>query len=136
MTTNRLANELLDLEKQFWEAMKERDSDTAMRLTADECILTGAQGVSSIKKQALGDMLQNAPYELHTYELKDPVVREIQDDIAILAYNVHEELTVDGKPVKLDAADSSTWIKRDGQWRCVLHTEAITGDPFGRDRQS
>lgn len=136
MTMNRLANELLDLEKQFWEAMKERDVDTAMQLTADECILTGAQGVSNIKKQALGDMLQNAPYELHAYELKDPVVREIQDDVAILAYNVHEELTVDGKPVKLDAADSSTWIKRDGQWRCVLHTEAISGDPFGRDRRA
>ena len=136
MTTNRLANELLDLEKQYWEALKEKDVDTAMQLTADECILTGAQGVSNIKKQALGDMLQNAPYELHAYELKDPVVREIQDDIAILAYNVHEELTVDGKPVKLDAADSSTWIKRDGQWRCVLHTEAISGDPFGRDRRA
>jgi len=32
------------------------------------------------------------------------------DDVAILAYKVHEELTVDGKPVKLDAADASAAI--------------------------
>jgi hypothetical protein len=47
---------------------------------------------------------------------------------------VHEDLIVDGKPVSLDAADSSTWVKRDGQWKCAMHTEAILGDPFGRDR--
>jgi hypothetical protein len=36
---------------------------------------------------------------------------------------------------KLDAADSSTWVRRNGRWLCALHTEAILGDPFGRDRQ-
>jgi hypothetical protein len=54
---------------------------------------------------------------------------------AAVAYQVHEELTVDGKPVTLDAADSSTWVRRDRRWLCALHTEAIAGDPFGRDRQ-
>jgi hypothetical protein len=46
---------------------------------------------------------------------------------------VHEDLTVDGKPVTLDAAESSTWVRRDGRWACAMHTEAIAGDPFGRD---
>jgi hypothetical protein len=41
---------------------------------------------------------------------------------------------VDGKAVTLDAADASTWVRRDGRWRCALHTESIQGDPFGRDR--
>jgi len=47
---------------------------------------------------------------------------------------VHEELTVEGKPVTLDAADASTWVRRDGRWVCALHTESLRGDPFGRDR--
>jgi uncharacterized protein DUF4440 len=81
-------------------------------------------------------MVTNAPYVLHDFELKGDVqVRQIGDDVAILAYKVHEELTVDGKPVKLDAADASTWVRRDGRWLCALHTEAIAGDPFGRDRK-
>jgi len=47
---------------------------------------------------------------------------------------VHEELTVEGKPVTLDAADSSTWVRRDGHWLCAAHTETLSGDPYGRDR--
>jgi hypothetical protein len=136
MANTTLGNELLDLEKQYWQAMKEKDVDTAMRLTDVECIVAGAQGVERVNRQALSDMLKNAPYTLHDFELKDPEVRQIRDDVAILAYKVHEELTVDGKPVKLDAADASTWVRRDGRWLCALHTESIAGDPFGRDRST
>jgi hypothetical protein len=57
------------------------------------------------------------------------------DDIAVLAYNVREEATVDGKRVTLDAADASTWRRRDGHRVCALHTESLKGDPWGRDRQ-
>ena len=44
-------------------------------------------------------------------------------------------VTVDGEPVSLEAADVSTWVRRDGRWLCALHTESLAGDPFGRDRQ-
>jgi len=136
MANSTLAKELLDLENQYWQAIKEKDTDAAMRLTDDECLVTGAQGVGRVSRQTLSEMLKNAPYTLHSFELKDAEVRQLRDDVAILAYKVHEDLTVEGRPVKLDAADASTWVRRDGQWRCALHTEAIAGDPFGRDRKS
>ena len=81
-------------------------------------------------------MLQATSYTLDRFVLKDGAqVRLLRDDVAIVAYQVHEELPVEGKPVTLDAADPSTWVRRDGRWLCALHTEAIAGDPFGRDRQ-
>jgi uncharacterized protein (TIGR02246 family) len=136
MAGKHLEKELLELEKQYWQAIKEKDVEAAMRLTDEECIVTGAQGVGKINRQAMAQMVTNAPYVLHDFELKGDVqVRQIGDDVAILAYKVHEELTIDGKPVKLDAADASTWVRRDGRWLCALHTEAIAGDPFGRDRK-
>jgi hypothetical protein len=55
------------------------------------------------------------------------------DDIAVLAYNVREEATVDGKRVTLDAADASTWRRRDGHRVCALRGGAI-GSPPGRHR--
>ena len=134
MPNTTLGKELLDLENQYWQAIKEKDADAAIRLTDEECIVTGAQGVGRVNRQGLSEMLKNAPYTLHDFELKDAEVRQIRDDVAVLAYKVHEELTVDGKPVKLDAADASTWVRRDGRWLCALHTESIAGDPFGRDR--
>jgi hypothetical protein len=136
MATMTLEKELLELERQYWQAIKDKDVDTAMRLTDDPCIVTGAQGIGSIDRKSLGSMMKAARYTLNTFEVKDDArVRVLGNDVAILAYNVHEELTVEGKPVTLDAADASTWVRRDGHWVCALHTESIVGDPFGRDRR-
>jgi uncharacterized protein (TIGR02246 family) len=137
MGTKTIEAELLELEKRYWQAIKDRDVDAAMRLTDDPCIVTGAQGVGRIDRQTLAAMLKAAPYTLHRFEVKDDAqVRLLRDDVAIVAYTVREELTVEGKPVTLEAADSSTWVRRDGAWLCALHTEAIAGDPFGRDRHA
>jgi uncharacterized protein (TIGR02246 family) len=135
MASTSLEKELLGLEKQFWQALKDRDVDAAMRLTDDSCIVVGPQGVALISRQALGDMMKDAPYSLDAFDLDDAQVRVLSDDAAVLAYKVHVEQTVEGEPVSMDAADASSWIKRDGRWVCALHTEAILGDPFGRDRQ-
>ncbi len=137
MEKRTVENELLELEQEYWQAIQDKDIDAAMRLTDDTCIVTGAQGVGRIDRQRLGKMMQGANYTLERFELgKDPQVAFLSDDIALLAYKVHEELTVEGKPVALDAADASIWIRRNGQWRCAMHTESLVGDPFGRDRQA
>jgi ketosteroid isomerase-like protein len=136
MTTQTIEAELLELEKRFWQALKDNDVDTAARLTDYPCIVTGAQGVGAIDQKTFTEMMKAATYTLDRFEIKDGAeVRQVRDDVAIVAYQVHEELTVDGKPVKFDAADSSTWVRSDGGWKCVSHTESILGDPFGRDRR-
>jgi hypothetical protein len=110
--------------------------DAALRLTDEPSIITGAQGVALIDRTTLGTMMKSPAYTLNQFLLKDGAhVRLLTNDVAIVAYTVHEELTVDGKPVTLDAADSSTWVRREGRWICALPTEAIAEDPFGRDRQ-
>jgi hypothetical protein len=131
-----LEKELLELENQYWRAMQNGDSKTATRLSADPCIVTGAQGVGQVDRKTMGKLLDSAKWKLDRFTLLDPVVRALTDDVAVIAYKVHEELTVDGKVVTFDAADSSTWVRLDGQWVCAVHTEAIAGDPFGRDRMT
>lgn len=128
-------DELLELEQDFWQAIKDRDAAAVVRLSDDPCTLTGAQGVSHIDGKTLARMVKGAEYTLEDFAISDADVRLIHDDVAVVAYNVHEELTVDGKPVKLDAAEASTWVRRNGRWVCALHTEAVRGDPFGRDRK-
>jgi hypothetical protein len=127
--------ELVKLERQFWQALKDKDAATAVRLTDFPCIVTGAQGVGRIDHDGFAKMIQNAPYTIDRADLSDVQVRLVGADVAIVAYKVHEELIVDGQPVTLDAADSSTWVRHGGQWTCAAHTEALIGDPFGRDRR-
>jgi len=135
MTDGPIEAKLMDYEKQYWQAIKDRDVPAAMRLTDDPCIITGAQGVARITKTAFAGILQAGDWTLHEVTLSDMQLRLLGDDVAIIAYKVKELLTVDGKPLTIEAADSSTWIRREGQWMCALHTEALLGDPFGRDKR-
>jgi hypothetical protein len=135
MTDGPIEAKLLDYEKQYWQAIKDRDVPAAMRLTDDPCIITGAQGVARITRTAFAGMLQAGGWTLHEFTLTDVQVRLLGDDVAVLAYKVKELLTVDGKSLTVEAADSSTWIRREGEWMCALHTEALLGDPFGRDKR-
>jgi ketosteroid isomerase-like protein len=135
MSTQTAEKELVQLEKQYWQALKEKDVETAVRLNDDPAIVTGAQGVVSLGPDAFKGMMMDSSWSLHDYDLSDMQVQLLSDDVAIVAYKVTENLTVEGKPVKIEAADSSTWVRRGGRWVCALHTEAIAGDPWGRDRR-
>lgn len=135
MPEKTIEAQLIDLEKQYWQAIKDKDVQAAMRLTDDPCIVTGAQGVARITQKAFAAMLQAGGWTLHSFDFTDVEVRVLGDETAIVAYKVKEVLTVDGKPITFEAADSSTWVRREGQWVCALHTEAVLGDPFGRDRR-
>src|SRR5262245_6052225 len=133
--TQAIEDELLALEKRYWQALKDNDVQAALELTDDPCIVTGAQGVANLSKDNMAGMMRSANYRLDDFYINSDVqVRQLSDDTAVLAYNVRERLTVDGKTVTMEAADASTWVRRDGRWLCALHTESLKGDPFGRDR--
>lgn len=137
MDRTRVEKELLELERRYWQAIMEKDVEAAMQLTDDPCIIIGSQGIALVDRHTLQGMMKAAPWTLRAFDLSDEAqVRLLRDDVAIVAYKVREELTVEGKPVVLEAADSSTWVLKNGRWVCALHTEAISGDPFGRDCRS
>ena len=127
-----LHQELLALEHRYWNAIKEKNAAVAARLSDDPCIVVGAQGVGELSRSALSKMLNGATYELNEFSLENVHVRSLNGDVAVIAYTVHEHLTVEGKNVELKAFDSSVWMKRGGEWVCVAHTESPAGDPFGR----
>jgi Domain of unknown function (DUF4440) len=135
MATATVEKELLDLERQYWQAIKEKDVDGALRLTEFPCVVAGARGVRQVDRQMFTSMMKDAPWTLREFSLEDAQVRLLSKDVAVVAYKVHEDMIVEGKPLALDASDTSTWVRRDGRWTCAVHTEAIAGDSFGRDRQ-
>jgi uncharacterized protein (TIGR02246 family) len=130
--------ELLDVEKRFWDAMKRKDAHAAEQMTDDDCIIVGAQGVSQIDRKTMAKLTTEGQWELeqYTFDSTTSRVRFISDDVAIVAYKVDERVVVDGTTLPLAANDSSVWVRRDGKWLCALHTESLAGDPYGRDRQA
>ena len=128
--------ELVEVERRFWNAMKEKDAAAASELTDEQCVIVGAQGVSAIDAKTMAKLTSEGQWELEQYSFDEQKrqIRFLTDDIAIVAYPVRERVIVDGETLPVVANDSSVWVRRDGQWRCALHTESLAGDPFGRDK--
>src|SRR5262245_47325162 len=137
MATKTMERTLLELENSYWRALRDKDVDAALEMTAEPCLIVGAQGVSRIDKATYERMMRDASWEIVDFKIGDDAyVEMLGRNAAVVAYSVHEDINVEGQPMSIDAAESSTWIRRDGRWMCVLHTESVLGDPFGRDRQS
>jgi ketosteroid isomerase-like protein len=131
-----IKKEILDLETRFWNSMKSKDVDAALQRAADPCIVTGPQGVSTVDKETFTKMMSTAKWDLGDFIIDNVQVQQLGEDVAIIGYKVHEDITVDGSRLALEAADTSTWVRRNGNWVCAMHTESLIGDPFGRDRQT
>ncbi len=129
-----LNEEMLGLERSYWNAVQRKDSATASKLSDEHCIVVGARGVGDIDRAQLANMLDQAKYELTHYAFDDKTiqVRKLTEDVAIVAYGVREDLVVDRKRQSVEAFDASVWVRRGNTWLCALHTESIKGDPFGR----
>lgn len=123
---------LLALETRYWNAIKDKDADTAAALSEEPCLIVGAQGISELSRAKLRTLLQGASYELRDFSIEDLRLRPLGEDLVAVAYQVSESLVVDGQAIRLQAFDTSLWARREGQWRCVMHTESLAGDPFGR----
>lgn len=127
--------EFMELERRYWKAIQEHDVKTAKELTDFPCIVAGPQGVGKIDEATFAAMMEAEGARLERFELKEGArVSRLGDDVAVVAYEAHEDLTVEGRPISLDVAETSTWVRKDGRWVCAQHSEAIEGDPFGRDR--
>ena len=129
---SKTATELMSLEQRYWNAIRDRDGDTAASLSDDSCLVVGAAGVGEIDRPELTQMVDGAPWELREFSIEDVHVRQLAPNVVLTAYKVKEELVVDGKTIELEAYDSSVWVREGDRWVCALHTESPAGDPFGR----
>ena len=118
---------ILNLEKQYWEAMKRRDGDAAARLTSDPCVVVGPQGIMEVDQKSIAGMVKDSSFELQEYELdeKSANVQMIGRNVAISTYPVHERMLRDGKPESMDAYNTSVWVRKDGGWACAAHAETL-----------
>ena len=116
------------LERTFWQSMVEKDADRAMKMIADECLITGPQGTMRSDPADYKRMTEQGDWELDDFEFSDIEVIFPRDDTAIIAYKVHQTGSMKGREMDLNCADSTTWVKDGDDWKCALHTETILGE--------
>lgn len=120
------SRQLIELEKKFWQSLVDDDADTAIGMLAEPALMVSAHGAMKFDHAAYRKMAEEGTNVLTSYELGDMEVMFPTDDTAILTYRVKQSMGPRGQksggPME-EMADSSTWIRQDGEWRCVMHTE-------------
>ncbi|MFT3722538.1 MAG: nuclear transport factor 2 family protein [Hyphomonadaceae bacterium] len=121
-------DEIIKLERSYWDAMKRKDGSKTSELSGDPALATGMNGVMRIPKTKMGQMTEEGKWTLESYEFDNIEVSSPTPDVAIIAYTVKQNVTMDGEPQSFRAADSSTWIRGPKGWECHAHSESILQD--------
>ncbi len=115
-----MENDILRLEKPYWEGMSAHDYETVKDLTKFPCIVAGKNGVMSVDEPDFKKMFEQGDgKKLKVKGISDEQI-QTGNDHAMIGYLI--ELDYDGNTMQ--CACTSTWIKDGGKWLCAMHTES------------
>jgi ketosteroid isomerase-like protein len=118
-------DEIVALEKSYWDAMKKKDGRRTAELSGDPALVTGPHGVMKIPKAKMAKMTEEGEWTLESYAFDNIEVSTPLPDVAIITYTVEQKVKMNGKPQTMRAADSSTWIRGASGWECHAHSESL-----------
>jgi hypothetical protein len=122
---SRDTNAIVDLEARFWKTMVDKDAKLAKTMIAAECLVAGPSGTMKLDPEKYEAMTEDGNWELDTFAFNDMKVIFPSDTVAVVAYKVRQTGALGGEKMDMTCADSSTWVRQGGAWKCVLHTETI-----------
>ena len=115
--------ELIGLERRFWQAILDQDTDTATSMLTEPAVLVTDHGSMQFDHAKYRRLADNPDYGLVSYDLSKLAVTRPSDDVAIVTYEVDQVDRMKDRQERVRMADSSTWVRRDGKWLCAIHTE-------------
>lgn len=91
----------------------------------EPALMVSGHGAMKFDHARYREMAEHGSMTVKSFELSNMEVLFASDDVAVLTYNVKQRVTPRGKSEGRveEMADSSTWVRKNGEWRCVMHTE-------------
>jgi hypothetical protein len=113
-----LKQELLDIQKQYWDAMKTADTKTLSRLTADRFTMVMEEGITDADKSEFVEMMTAGDMKLKSYKLDESnaTARELSPGVALLAYRAHSDFERQGKLDNMENFFSTIFVKKGNGW--------------------
>jgi hypothetical protein len=131
--TAALREELMALEKESWEFLKNRDRAAMRRFLPEDAVQIYADGTRYYRSEVLERMTN---YRLDHYEIAPTYgLRVIGPDAAVLIYRVTSRGAVRFDRTATDKVlASSLYVRRNGKWRSVLYQEtpSTSSNPGGK----
>lgn len=111
---------LRDLNRQWAEALKNRDKAVLERILDDRFITTDDEGQVFSKKQCIEDAM--GAIKIESYNLADVTVR-IYGDTGVVAGRWNGKFTIAGKELSAAFRFTETFARNSGAWRAVASHE-------------
>ncbi|MBS0031806.1 nuclear transport factor 2 family protein [Chitinophaga sp. 22321] len=116
-----MKNQILELEKKYWDGMKNHDFQTVKSLTYFPCLVAGKNGVLNVDEASYKKMFESGKdKQIEVEDISNVESQMINERTAIIAYLI--TLEYDG--TSMSCACTSTWVKQNDSWLCAMHTES------------
>jgi uncharacterized protein (TIGR02246 family) len=118
-----LKEELLALEKGSWKAYANHDAKAYSDTMAEDAVVAGSSGdVMKGSKAILAD-LSNNPCDVKSFDLADTKLRQLSPDVALLTYNLTQDVTCGGGKLPAKAFVTAVYVRQGGKWRWASYQE-------------
>jgi RNA polymerase sigma factor (sigma-70 family) len=116
---------LLALEKRVWEASKKNDVEGLRKLCTEDYVAIYSDGTRLTLDEFCLMLLF---VEIRSYSLSEVRLVSLGPDAAILLYKAKSQTVVLGETLDEQTQHSSTWVRRNGEWRNVFYQETRIED--------
>lgn len=120
MTTQ---DEIMDLERRFWQAVMDMDIDSAVALLDEHSMTVSARGIYYFEPTEYKAMAMDGEARITSFEFSDERVIFPGPDVAIASYKAKQSFTMGGKNHNMVVYDTTIWVKKRGKWVASAHTE-------------
>ena len=117
---------IMDLETKFWQSMVDDDPETAILLVTEPAVMVSEHGAFQFTRDQYKKMAKEGPVVVTSFKFDNMEVLFPNDSTAVVTYKATQNVAPRDKKSASTAQvvnDSSTWVKDDGTWKCVIHTE-------------
>ncbi len=112
---------LIEMEKGFLEAYKNKDSEAFKKNFADDYVGVANDGMQTVEKE----IKKMSHFDVENIEMQDEKVVFPAENVAVLTYKMVSTGTFDGKKISGSIYASTVYLNRDDEWQAVLHTESM-----------
>jgi hypothetical protein len=116
---------IIALEKKFWQSMVDGDADTAISMLSEPSLMVTPMGATKFDHAFYRKMAEEGPVVIQSFELSNVECVCPNDSTAVVTYHVKQKIAQRGQKNGeiQEMNDTTTWIKKDNRWQCVMHTE-------------
>lgn len=126
-----LQQKIMELERQGWEAAKNRDSAAVQKLLTDDALDLGEYGIWGAKKsvESIASLEKHPSTTLAEYSVCDWNFRMPSENVVVIAYKV--TLIGMSNNVRQSPAVqyfSTVWVREGNTWRALLYHDSTAPD--------